>query len=260
VTSTIKRLTDSLRREGVLATVLKGARYPFRPILRIRLKRSWAEVLAMNEVEDRFSAIYRKRLWENVESASGIGSTLWYTEPLRSGFPRLVTEFSIKTIFDGACGDFNWMRHLLPTIDVDYIGGDVVAPLIESLKSKYETKSVSFLHIDLIKGSFPKADLMICRDCLPHLSYDDTRSVLKNFVGSGIPYLLATSHRNEGSFANRDIRSGYFRMMDVFSPPYNFPREYLFHIDDWIPPEPERQMYLWDREQVSSALSRFGQA
>jgi hypothetical protein len=256
----VKRLSDSLRRDGVFRTILKCARYPFGPILRRRAKKNWAEVLSMNSVEERFMTIYGKHLWENLESASGIGSTLWYTEPLRKELPKLVAQFSIKSIFDGACGDFHWMRHLLPTLDVNYIGGDIVRPIIESLKSKYQTERVSFIHVDLIKGSFPKADLMICRDCLPHLSYADTKSVLENFIASGIPYLLATSHKNDGGFVNQDIKTGYFRMMDIFSSPYSFPQDYLFSIDDWVAPEPERRMYLWDREQVSSALARFGEA
>ena len=255
----IKRFGDSLRREGILRTARKGVRYPFQPILRRRAKRNWTDALAMNSAEDRFLAIYRKNLWENSESASGIGSTLWYTEPLRQELPKLLTQFSIKSIFDGPCGDFNWMRHLLKAVDVEYIGGDIVRPMIESLKSKYERGAVSFVHVDLITGDFPKADLMICRDCLPHLSYADARSVLANFVASGISYLLTTSHANKARFANQDIKTGHFRLIDIFSPPYNFSPNYLYRIDDWVPPELERQMYLWDREQVSAALSKFGE-
>jgi len=260
MTAIIKRLSGSLQRDGVLGTALKCARYPFKPILRRRAKMSWADALGMSSVEDRFRTIYQKNLWENLESASGIGSTFWYTEPLRRELPKLVARFSIKSIFDGPCGDFNWMKHVLPTMDVTYIGGDIVRPMIESLKAKYEAARVSFVHIDLIAGPIPKTDLMICRDCLPHLSYADAKSVLSNFVVSGTRYLLATSHTKKAGFSNHDIKTGYFRMIDIFSSPYHFPPDHLFCIEDWVAPEPERQMYLWDREQVLSALSRFGQA
>ena len=114
------------------------------------------------------------------------------------------------------------------------------------------------MHIDLISGKFPPADLMICRDCLFHLSYSDTRSVLENFVASGIPYLLTTSHKNDGTIVNRDIQTGSFRVMDLFAPPYNFPRETLARIDDWVAPDPEREMCLWTREQVVAILGAFG--
>src|SRR5215469_1502522 len=79
MTAIIKRLSGSLQRDGVLGTALKCARYPFKPILRRRSKKRWADALGMTGVEDRFLAIYQKNLWENLESASGIGSTFWYT-------------------------------------------------------------------------------------------------------------------------------------------------------------------------------------
>jgi len=115
---------------------------------------------------------------------------------------------------------------------------------------------VPFIHIDLIKANFPQADLMICRDLLIHLSYSDVKSFLKNFVDSGIPYILTTTHKNSG-FANKDIATGDFKLMDLFSHPYNFPTNPLVAFDDWVAPNPEGQMCLWSREQVSNALAKF---
>ena len=47
--------------------------------------------------------------------------------------------------------------------------------------------------------------------------------------------------------------------MDLFKAPYSFPSPPLLVIDDWLPPEPERQMCLWSREQVISVLQHFGE-
>ncbi|HLO15282.1 MAG TPA: class I SAM-dependent methyltransferase, partial [Anaerolineales bacterium] len=201
--------------------------------------------------------IYRNNRWRDEESVSGPGSSLKYTENLRKELPNLLKDYSIQRIFDAPCGDFNWMRHLLTTVDVDYIGGDIVLPLVESLNLKYKQDNVSFIHIDLIKDGFPKSDIMICRDCLFHLSFEDTKSVLRNFLVSETPYLLTTTHKNIDGFKNSDIQIGGFRRIDLFSPPYNFPSNALASIDDWISPYPERQMCLWNREQVSLAFAKF---
>jgi hypothetical protein len=213
-------------------------------------------VLPLSSTEDRFTWIYKNNLWNSNESVSGPGSTLKYTENLRKELPNLLSDYSIKKIFDAPCGDFNWMKHLLPNIDVDYIGGDIVLPLIESLNVKYKTHNITFIHIDLTKDPFPKSDLMICRDCLFHLSFEDTKSVLHNFVASGIPYLLTTTHKINNEFVNRNIPTGDFRVINLFAPPYNFPPNPLVSIDDSMP-DIERQMCLWSREHVSLVLSKL---
>lgn len=79
---------------------------------------------------------------------------------------------------------------------------------------------------------------MICRDCILHLSLKNAELVIMNFANSKIPYLLTTTHINNGSFRNKDIASGDFRLL-VFSAPYYFPQEILFRISDWIAPEPK---------------------
>ena len=57
-----------------------------------------------------FDNIYEMNYWRNCESLSGDGSTLNYTENLRKQLPNLIKAFSINTIYDAPCGDFNWMR------------------------------------------------------------------------------------------------------------------------------------------------------
>jgi len=209
--------------------------------------------------EALFTTIYQYNLWGNQESVSGPGSTLKYTENLRRELPKIIKDFSITKIFDAPCGDFNWMRHFLREVKVGYIGGDIVRPLIESLNVKYKNERTKFLHIDLVNGKFPKADLMICRDCLFHLPFRDTRKVLQNFMNANIGFLLTTTHTNTSGFVNKDIEvSGDGILIDLFSSPYNFPANPLARIDDWVSPDPKREMCLWSREQVGGALAAFG--
>jgi len=246
VTGIATKFRDSLRHDGVRLTLLKTLRYPFVKIRSRDFQR-----------EERFTRIYKTNTWRSEESASGPSSTLKYTETLRRELPKVFSDYSIKSLFDAPCGDFNWMRQFLNDFEIAYIGGDIVKPLIRSLNSKYRNDRTAFIHIDLVKDHFPIADCMICRDCLFHLSFADTKSLLWNYIDSEISFLLTTTYINTGHLSNRDIETGQFRLIDLCSTPYNFPHDPLARIEDWMPPDEERQMCLWSRGQVSEALSRF---
>jgi hypothetical protein len=243
----VSKFFGSLRKDGVVVTATRVVGVANR-------KRRAARLRTIAGVEDRFTWIYAKNFWGNDESVSGDGSTLANTENLRRALPGLFADYAIKSVFDAPCGDFVWMRRLLKTADVDYTGGDVVRPLVDRLNGQHADRRTKFFHINLITDAFPQADLMICRDCLFHLSYDDAMAVLRNFMRSDIPYLLMTTHVNTGHFQNTDIRTGGFRWIDLFSAPFNLPQDTLCRIDDWVPPDPARQMCLWHREQLAARV------
>ncbi len=248
----LSNVASSVKRNGVLNTIKKILVYPFNSCLQ---KRQEKKIFSHQSVEDRFTEIYKSNYWGSKESVSGSGSTLAYTENLRNKLPELIQRHSIKSIFDAPCGDFNWMKLVLMKINVKYIGGDIVKDLINSHNLKYRNDSISFVHIDLIKNRFPNADLMICRDCLFHLSYEHTKKIFLNFINSEIPYLLTTTHKNIRGFKNRNILTGDFREIDLFSTPYSFDPEPIERIDDWIYPDPEREMCLWSRDQIIAAIN-----
>ncbi len=251
----ISKLRNSLQSIGLIGTFLKILKFPRNYLKNQDFKNS---ILPLNSTQQKFHWIYVNNYWGNSESLSGSGSTLSYTKNLREKLPELLRQFNIQKVFDAPCGDFNWMKHLLPNVNINYVGGDIVKSLIDDLNKKYAKKGVSFLCIDLIKDNFPQADLMICRDCLFHLSYADTINVLRNYISSGIPFLLTTTHINiNNSIINSDISSGDFRLIDLYSPPYYFDSEPLSSIVDWQPPDPQRHMSLWSRNQIQTALSRF---
>ncbi len=217
------------------------------------------QVFASERIEDRFTEIWRLNVWGNDQSVSGSGSTLAATVGLREALPRLFEQFGIRSILDAPCGDFGWMNEVLGAFprSLDYTGGDIVVPLVAELQARHGREGVRFMPVDLTRTALPRADILICRDCLFHLSYRDTRAALANFVASGIPWLLTTTHRNEGAFGNHDIDTGDFRRIDLFSAPYNLPREVAFRFDDWCAPDPVREMCLWSRDHVRRALEGF---
>lgn len=203
-------------------------------------------------ISDIFKSIYEKNSWRNTESSSGNGSTLSYTENLRKELPILINKFEITSMLDAPCGDFNWMKEVLPRLNVDYIGGDIVESLIYNLNKLHSNSTTQFSILDITKDKLPTTDLMICRDCLFHLEPILVKNFFKNFVSSDIKYLLTTTHVNENNnFQNvKKMKTGEYHKIDLFSEPYNLPRTVLYRIDDYISGWPKREMILFKRSDL----------
>ena len=189
---------------------------------------------------EAFTKIYLDNAWQSRETKSGVGSEIAETKNVVNKLPELINRFDIKTIFDAGCGDWNWFKEI--DIDVNYLGGDIVKPLVDELKTKYEKENIKFINIDIAKDKFGKFDLVIARDVLFHLPEKDIFKFLLNFVNSGSGYLLTT---HNGDYANKDINAGDWRVINLFSAPYNFP-EPLFSINDCY----DRTLGLWSNQQI----------
>lgn len=216
---------------------------------------SFQWILKSKSTEKKFTWVYQANHWGSQESKSGQGSTLIYTENLRKILPILFNKYQVKKIFDAPCGDFNWMKKVLSGTDLKYIGADIVEILIKDNNINYSSDNIRFLRLDLTKSNFPNADLMLCRDCLFHLSFSDAKLLLENYVDSNIPYLLTSTHTQVG-IKNYDIETGDFRLIDLYSAPYNFPSDPIEIIEDWVEPYPQRNLCLWTRDQVIIALAQ----
>ncbi len=170
--------------------------------------------------EEVFSQIHRENAWGDESSVSGGGSNLVESEAIRAVLPGLVRELGVRTFLDAPCGDFFWMRHVeMP--GVHYVGVDVVAKLIEENRAKFASASRDFLHRDLTKDPLPPADLILCRDCLIHLSYGHAREVLRNFKSTRARYLLTTHFPDVAE--NHDIVTGSYRPINLERAPFDFP-------------------------------------
>jgi SAM-dependent methyltransferase len=117
-----------------------------------------------------FSDIYHTNAWQDPESVSGRGSTLARTKVIMSQLPTLLQELGAETLLDAACGDFNWMRHT-ELGGINYVGVDVVPDLIIRNRQLYEGPSRRFVVLDITRDKLPDADVILCRDCLIHLSF-----------------------------------------------------------------------------------------
>jgi hypothetical protein len=217
----------------------------------------WKEVLVADNAERAFTLIYERNLWGGNDSGSGRGSSFSETAKIRETFPWIVETFRIRSIFDAPCGDFNWMRHVLSRIDVDYLGVDIVESVVARNTELFGAPRVKFCRSDIRNEAFPKADLWVCRDCLFHLSYEHTFEVLGQFIRSEIPLALISTHKPDGGFTNRDIVTGDFRRTDLFSEPYCFDPVPLFRFNDYVDRPGRKEMCLWTKDQVLRSWRRY---
>jgi hypothetical protein len=194
--------------------------------------------------------------WGNRESVSGDGSTLAYTHNLRHELAKFVRMFRVTSLFDAPCGDFNWMRAVELPPGFVYTGGDIVAPLIETLNARYAAPGRRFRRFDVAADAFLDADLWLCRDCLFHLPEAEVLKALRGFARSRVGFMMATTHLNTIGFENHDIPAGGFRLIDLHKPPYSLPREVFYRIPDYVFPYPPRELCVWSRAQVAEAVGR----
>lgn len=244
----LKKILISIKTIGFKRTIIKL-------IFKIKLKKIEKKIFKTKSVEEKFDLIYSTNYWFDKESRSGTGSSLMSTKNIRFHLPKIFKKFDIKKLFDAPCGDFNWMLHVLKSTKIDYLGSDIVKDLIVSNK-KYENDRIKFSKLDIRFDKLPDSDLMICRDCLFHFSYKDIFLFLNNFLSSDIKYILLTSNLNsDHKFENKDIVTGDFREIDLFSKPFNFEKNYIYSFDDrGLEIEHFKQMYLFSKLQIKNVL------
>lgn len=194
--------------------------------------------------EERFTRIYERRFWGPLESSSGPGSSLEQARVVMEMLPQLLEEFDIRSVLDIPCGDLHWMQHVELPVE-EYIGGDIVGELVTRNREQFGRSDRVFLHLDMISSELPKTDLVLCRDGLVHLRYEQIWEALANFKRSGARYLLCTTFT--GDRENRDVQTGDWRPLNFQNPPFSFP-ESIRLIDEHCPEEGfgDKALGLWE--------------
>ena len=174
-------------------------------------------------VEQTFAEIYTTGHWKSKESKSGKGSELKITQIIRRELPVLLKELNVRTMLDIPCGDFNWLKEVDLSFLDKYIGADIVSELIENNKELYKKSfsNIEFEKIDVIVDPLPKTDMILCRDLLIHLSFDDIDKTLENIRKSDSKYILTTSFPSINK--NMDIKTGKHHLINLLLPPFSFP-------------------------------------
>jgi SAM-dependent methyltransferase len=174
---------------------------------------------------ETFRAIYENDTWRVAAgSSSGPGSGLARTAGLRPALVRLLDQMGARSLLDAGCGDFHWMQAADLKIG-RYIGIDVVPELVASNQSLYGRRGRRFLCRDLTTDRLPRADVVLCRDCLIHFPDDDLWRAVANIRSSRSTWLLATTFVDRA--LNEPIALGDWRPLNLQAPPFYFPEAEL---------------------------------
>lgn len=174
--------------------------------------------------------IYEQHLWggKDFDFYSGIGS---HNPMLVNIYVKNVTDFlkshdNKLTVCDLGCGDFNIGKHFLEHV-VYYYAIDIVESLIERNKNLFKAEHLEFQCLDISKDDLPKADCVILRQVLQHLSNTEIKFILNKL--SDYKYIILTEHIPQGNFTpNRDkIASQGIRLkeksgVDILKSPFDF--------------------------------------
>jgi hypothetical protein len=173
-----------------------------------------------SSAEAIFRDIYRRNHWSGSASPSGPGASPDQIRELLTSLPALVRRLGVNILLDLPCGDYSWMQRMdLPV--ASYIGADLLPELVQPLQTTHGDRNHRFLVLDLTRDPLPVADLLLCRDCLVHLSFADIRRALGNVLRSGNPYLLTTTFPE--CHVNEDIVTGDWRPLNLERAPFHFP-------------------------------------
>ena len=166
-------------------------------------KKAWPTRNAMEQV-------YEMKLWgdNNSEFYSGDGS---HHPEIVNPYITAVTAFLISfesplVVCDLGCGDFNIGQELVKHTK-KYIAVDIVRDLIANNKEKFKVDKLEFHCLDIATDVLPKADCVIVRQVLQHLSNAEIQRVVEKL--SDFDYVILTEHIPNGEFIpNKDIISG----------------------------------------------------
>lgn len=169
----------------------------------------------------RFERIVSTNLWGAATSVSGLGSEDRATAAVRAALPPLLRRLGARSLLDAPCGDAGWISTC--RLGIDYVGVDIVPSLIAANRQRVERGEFAgrFVTADITRDELPGADLILCRDCLVHLSFANIDRAVARFRASGARWLLVTTF--PGWEENEDCEDGDWRALNFETAPFGWP-------------------------------------
>lgn len=214
------------------------------------------EQLRGRTMAEIFAYIHQTNLWNSEQSRSGVGSELEATGPIRHRLPELLKRLDVQTLLDIPCGDFSWLSRTEFPIR-RYIGADIVPAIIEQNRARYGRShpTAEFRVLDLTTDPLPKADAVLCRDCLVHLPYAAIDKALRNLCRGSVRYIIMTTF--VGDRSNYDIETGDWRPLNFERKPFGFSVP-LAVLNEGCTEEngayADKSLGVWTVEQIATKL------
>lgn len=230
--------------------------YAWRKIMTKKYRQKLLELvfLIVKSRQLKFNLINILNYWGDPESKSGLGSSNENTENLKKQLLQFVLDHKIERLLDIPCGDFAWMCKFIEKVErknFTYLGADVATRVIIDNERRFKDyRNISFLVLDLCKDRLPETDLLFVRDCLFHLSNADIADALRNIKRSQFKFVAISAHNVPEDFQNRDIKTGFFRKINIRTSPFNITAQPIMVLDDSSEAEPHKQMLIFRQEDL----------
>ena len=169
----------------------------------------------------RFERIEQTNLWGAATSVSGLGSEDVATAAIREALPGLLLRLGARSLLDAPCGDAGWIGSV--QLGVDYTGIDIVPSLIATNNARVARGDLKgrFFVADITRDALPACDLILCRDCLVHLSFQNIARSMSRFHASGAQFLVVTTFPEWDD--NSDCEDGDWRALNMTRAPFGWP-------------------------------------
>lgn len=188
--------------------------------------------------EEVFTDIYARHKWGGTdgEFSSGAGTRNdGIVGPYVAAVRRWLEEIDAGTltVVDLGCGDFHIGRQLAD-LCLQYIGVDIVAPLIQHNTRAFGTDRIAFKHLNMLADPLPDGDVCFLRQVLQHLSNEQILTVLPKLEKYRWT-VLTEHHPSPGRFRRFNIDKPHGGDVRVFEgsgvfldqPPFAVPRQKL---------------------------------
>ena len=126
-----------------------------------------------------FTRVYADKIWGQGDENfySGPGSDPEAAKPYADFVTGFMAENNIRCVVDLGCGDFRVGR-MIAASGIDYVGTDVVQPLIDENNKRFRSDHVRFDCLDIASDDLPDGELCLIREVFQHISNAQISRVL----------------------------------------------------------------------------------
>lgn len=154
--------------------------------------------------------VWRENAWKGTETRSGPGSSREVTQGLSAAIERLL--YACESVLDVGCGECNWQPDL-----PGYVGIDAVPEALEVARVKHPDRE--FIEADAVSAHLPRAEAVIIRDVIGHLSLEDGAVLVDHVLNDVRPRIItATTFPEVGE--NVDVRTGEWYPVNMEHHPF----------------------------------------
>lgn len=171
-------------------------------------------------LEDTFTQIYATDAWGK---GSGAGSVPVHCLKWIEFVRKFIKSHQVSTVVDLGCGDWQFSPYIYHDLPVDYVGYDVVLPVILENQRNWGGCNRRFEHLEFSTSinEIKDAELYILKDVLQHWSSQRISSFLNELLASkpSLKFVLICNCAEPHDWPENDILDGGWRPLLASRPP-----------------------------------------